>query len=166
MIIDQLRTQGGRAGLQRMDGTPPTLGVEHCGAIRRLDVLPMPAGSFPTYPLCNVDNKTFRALAHEWPAVSAAGSVVEMDPAFELSGECVDAYFFNDGKKGHAGHIKVRDDVTRLGMGWLDRLYIGIDEQAIGAEDVEVIQGKPLFLLADDRTAVDHALVPWLVTVN
>ena len=61
VLPNQLRTHGGRVALQHLDGTPQSVELEGCGAIQTLELMPMPAGSFPTYPLCNVDNATFRS---------------------------------------------------------------------------------------------------------
>jgi len=188
LLQEGLASSEGRASLAALDGSPPFVDVPVPAAadergVGRLELQPMPPGSFPTYPMCNVGNATYAELARrllpaaagdrEAPAEgepaaaqrggAAAGGpasgAIALGPGLELDPGVIRDLYFRDAHKGHAGAIKKRGEVHRLSLGWLDRLYVG--SQA----PVRTLQGDPVFVLGEGDAPLDHALVPWLVAL-
>eukprot|EP00415_Alexandrium_ostenfeldii_P004726 UN4726 len=118
----------------------------------------MPPGSFLTYRICNLS-----AESDSGTGSFAADGVHCLQPSAEVTGPVIHGWYFS-AKDGKAGAIKKRGDVTRLQLGWLDRLYSGA---LSGAWRPSVAQGDPLLLeAADGNVVLDHLLVPWLVTLQ
>lgn len=157
-LITGLSTPAGRARYQAMDGCPAQItATEHFeGGITAVNLVEMPISSFPTYRLCTAEAHTLSKFnkATEDPGV------LFMSTSLELQPQDVESLFFG-GEKGHSGAIKKRGDMCRLGMGWLDRLYIGTrDVNAVA------VQGVPVFLFSEAMKALDHNLIPWAVTLS
>jgi len=166
-LMEELASPAGRARLQRLDGCPEAIPVQMpalkydanfqsaliaAGEIANLQLEPMPSGSFLTYRVCNLCDGLGDFVAD---------GVRCLSPASEVSSDSIRGLYFSS-KDGKAGAIKKRGHVTRLQLGWLDRLYVGC---ASTAWKPDIVQGDPLLLQAADGDAVlDHLMVPWLVT--
>merc|ERR1712194_692389 len=90
-----------RMQLSIMDGCPAEIRAE-VEAISALRLIPCSPSSFPTYRLCTPDAS---ALAHL------------QEP------ETIKTMYFG-GTHGRSGAIKKRGEMCRVGMGWLDRMYV------------------------------------------
>mmetsp|Transcript_98774 Transcript_98774/g.249347 ORF Transcript_98774/g.249347 Transcript_98774/m.249347 type:complete len:408 (+) Transcript_98774:79-1302(+) len=171
MLQEGLATQKGRRALMVLDGCPAVCHLNPDGAIKEMRLVEMPAGSFPTYRLCNVGNAAFDGLRSAGAAAMAVGDgetykedgIVPLQPSLEVTADCIKACYFLDDDKGHSGSIKKRGDMCRLNLGWLDRLYVGA--QASSAS-VAARQADPMFLLDEAGQPLDHALVAWRVEVQ
>jgi len=171
MLQENLAESSLRVSLMsRLDGCPSEIPVETsalvhdvsledeerqsislCG-IKRLRLQDMPVGSFPTYRL-HADIKDGMDL-QPLP-----------DPSESVSRDFIKGCYFQGPK---AGVLKKRGDMTRLNLGWLDRLYVGIDEDRLAA-DVSVTQGSLAMLrgVADGKASMtDHAMNSWTVVIR
>jgi len=173
-----IATGPGRTALQSLDSSPTVVKVS-AGAlqydanfeldavaaevlaancrVQHLQLVALPAGSFPTYRLSEAE-----ALG-AYPEAYVAEGVHCLVPTLDLTVGCVERCYFSS-PDGKAGAVKKRGKATRLQTGWLDRLYWGV---ATGVPEPEVRQGSPLLLQAlGSREVLDHLLVPWLVTLQ
>lgn len=176
----ELASPAGRARLQRLDSCPEVIPVDadmlrydanaeppvlsgevvKVASISNLQLAPMPPGSFLTYRVCNANGAASAEPVGCMEKV--ADGVYRMSPSQEVTSGLIDGLYFSS-KDGKAGAIKKRGDMTRLQLGWLDRLYSGASSSGWRPS---VFQGDPLMLEAVDGTGVlDHLLVPWLVTL-
>lgn len=163
-LLDGLSTYQGRVLLHKMDGCPKQIASSSQPTVRPIsavNLVPMPEGSFPTYRLCSAQPDTFNALRKTSFGSDDTGMFF-MNPSLEVTPSDIHALYFLD-KKGHSGSIKKRGNMCRLGLGWLDRLYVGKRDDIV---DVNTNQGIPIFLLDKDNTALDHNLMPWLVKIE
>merc|ERR1719491_1681582 len=137
-----------------MDGCPAQItATEHFkGGITAVNLVEMPISSFPTYRLCTAEAHTLS----KFNKASEDPGVLFMSTSLELQPQDVESLFFG-GEKGHSGAIKKRGDMCRLGMGWLDRLYIGTRWESLSVT-AKAEQGTPIFLLDKDMQALDHNL--------
>mmetsp|Transcript_159570 Transcript_159570/g.488301 ORF Transcript_159570/g.488301 Transcript_159570/m.488301 type:complete len:328 (+) Transcript_159570:286-1269(+) len=170
----ELASPAGRARLQCLDGCPREIPVaasallhDACAepgvaaqepAVASLRLVPMPPGSFLTYRLCGRDEAALAELGF-----AGADGARPVPPELKVTTGCVDQCYFSS-RDGKAGAIKKRGTMTRLQLGWLDRLYLG---PGAGGWRPEAVQGEPVLVRATGRDGVlDHLLVPWLVTLR
>lgn len=148
-----------RMQLSIMDGCPAEIRAE-VEAISALRLIPCSPSSFPTYRLCTPDAS---ALAHlqEINACTEDDGCFALHSGLQVEPETIKTMYFG-GTHGRSGAIKKRGEMCRVGMGWLDRMYVGTRDGA----SVDAEQGTPYFLLAENREALDHMLIPWLVSVS
>lgn len=164
-VTEHLCTPALRTEMMAMDSCPKVLGCREGGRsvegqqMTALQLVDMPASSWPTYRLCTPDQATFEEFRKAGAALEWEEGVLFMSTALELSSAAVETCFFG-GSNGRAGAIKKYRGMRRLGMGWLDRLYVSTRrEDPIG---VNITQGTPVFLISQEGEALDHALIPWL----
>jgi len=175
-LMRALSVSDERAMLQTLDGCPElitinadalqhdanfvgdmdSLGDDHRGYLKELRLAPMPQGSFPTYRICSAAHA---GLQHDCASAFVTDGVWRIAPSLELSPECISSCYFADKK---AGALKKRGSVTRLQMGWLDRMYTGCMPDVT----LEVHQADPLLLVAPSGIALDHLLVSWVVILR
>lgn len=167
-----LANQGGRVTMQTLDSSPTVLEVteaslqydqhasgDHAvesdasGFVRRLELQPMPPGSFPTYRFCG----------HAY----VADGVKPMLPETTLEPAEINEWYFSS-EDGKAGAVKKREEMVRLQLGWLDRMYSGLAaEMPDQLITQRIVQGESMAIpVVDSSQALDHLIVPWLVALS
>lgn len=168
-----LAIQEGRAALQVLDSNPQILDVNEDvlqydqnasgdssrrsdapGAVFRLELHPMPPGSFPTYRFCG--------------NTCVADGVKSMIPEMTVEPAQINDWYFMS-EDGKAGAIKKRKEMVRIQLGWLDRIYSGLgpEREDLGPVTKRIVQGESMAIPVMNSTLVfDHLMVPWLISLQ
>lgn len=150
-----------RGPLAAMDGCPKDVPMGPDSTMSSLSLVPLASSTFPTYRWCTADEAAKNDLAQ-------AGARTREDGVWQLaSTTTLEPYLVNSlyfgGEKGHAGAIKKRGAMCRLGMGWLDRMYISTRKEEVVR--ISAVQGTPLFLHSATDAALDHLFMSWSLAV-
>lgn len=118
-----------------------------------------------------LDSSEERLLAQDKEAkATRPKGVLTLRSTACISADAVKACYFVDNNKGHSGAIKKRGSCCRLGIGWMDRLYVGDGPGSLAGNDSterhsQAVQSDPIFILGENDEPLDHALMTWCVDV-
>jgi hypothetical protein len=132
-------------------------------SIKELLLYDVLKGSFPSYRLTTRDGKG-AGSALKVHTGDSDEEVQHLYPHMDVSLECIHDCYFADEK---AGILKKRGDMIRLNLGWLERLYYGFKKvEGSPTVELQIEQRNPLVLRASSGETLDHALVPWTLSIK